>query len=121
MARLYISTVVLRNSVMPNPEDFLELEARGNWIRLLSGIDNARPLLSENIGRVRYYENIKEALDETEEAHTVWVQAAHKYQDVKDTLLLTRNADLFTRQNGAWKRDYALEKARDILKLEAHY
>lgn len=116
MARLYISPSVLRNSVMPNPEEFLELEAHSNWSRLLSGFDSARPIFTEAVGRVRYYNNIAEAIAESEEPHTVWILAAQKYKDVKDTILLTNEAFLYTRQNGAWKRDYALEKARDFLK-----
>lgn len=116
MARLYISPSVLRNSVMPNPEEFLELEAHSNWSRLLSGFDSARPMFTEAVGRVLYYHNIAEAIAESEEPHNVWIQAAQKYKDVKDTILLTNEAFLYTRQNGAWKRDYALEKARDFLK-----
>jgi hypothetical protein len=114
MARLYISPNVWRSAVMPNPEDFLDLEANGNWMRLLSGTDHARPIQGPN-GGVRLYRTIAEALQESEEPHIVWVLAAQQYKDIKDTILLTRRAYLFTRQNGAWKRDYALEKARDIL------
>ena len=114
MARLYISPNVWRGCVMPNPEEFLDLESNGNWVRLLSGTDHARPIQSPN-GLVRLYSTIAEALQESEDPHLVWLSAAQQYKDIKEAILLTKHAYLYTRQNGAWKRDYALENARDIL------
>lgn len=110
--KLYIATLRRENDpmhVIMNPEDFAHLLDRPFWQSALSGTDPAYPLTYDGY----HFRTISEALSYAEEPHLVWLEAARQHHYLADLLRLTAGAVLITKQNGAWRRDYALEAARN--------
>lgn len=69
-----------------------------------------------------YFENslylrICDALEDAEDASLVWISAAQQHDGIKRVLQETRNTKLFIKKDGMFRRDFALEEARNYLDM----
>lgn len=90
-------------------ETYKTLFAYGNWERVLSGLDGAKPLEFKG----RNYLTISEALADNADHGAVWTTACMQYHDLDTILQATQCACLYKYVGqGAFVRDFALEWAR---------